>query len=455
MGTIAATTTHLTDAPPLSPNPLPARHFLFCTQPIIGHVEPGLIIADALKARGHAVAWYTGSCMKAYIEQRGFPVFTIESAFDYDGADPNQYFPDRNGLTGIADLKFILKRVFAAAMPMQSDDIRRILKVFPADVLVADFVTFGPRVVSEQIGIPWAAYGFSALSLSSKDTAPYGLGLAPSATGLGRLRNSVLNALMRRVLMADVVQYHDNIRQSIGLPALGLGPTDTPLSPYLYLQGSVPEFEYPRSDLPAQVHYVGALTPRPQAKAFVPPVWWAEVMSGARPVVLVTQGTMDNKDLGELIRPALQALANENVWVVVTTGRETTAEEVGPVPANARVIPFVPYHELLPHVSVMLSNGGYNGVLIALSNGVPLVVCGAQSDKPEICARVEWSGAGLWLRGNRVKPAQIRAATRNVLQAARFQSRAKEYKTWFGQHRGGKTSAQLLEQLAVTRKPVL
>lgn len=455
MGTIAASDACFNVASSVIANTSSSRHFLFCTQPIIGHIEPGLVIADALRARGHTVAWYTGTCMKAYIERRGFQVFVIESAFDYDGADPNQYFPDRNGLTGIADLKFLLKRVFAAAMPMQADDIRRILKMFPADVLVADFVTFGPRVVSEQIGIPWAAYGFSALSLSSKDTAPYGLGLAPSASWLGRLRNGVLNGLMRRVLMADVVKYHDSVRQSIRLPALGLGPTDTPLSPYLYLQGSVPEFEYPRSDLPAQVHYVGALTPRPQAKAFVPPAWWAEVASGARPVVLVTQGTMDNKDLGELIRPALKALADENIWLVVTTGRETTAEEVGPVPANARVIPFVPYHELLPHVSLMLSNGGYNGVLIALSNGVPLVVCGAQSDKPEICARVEWSGAGIWLRGKQVKVAQIREAVRKALQDERYRSRAKKYKTWFGQHQGGETSAQLLEQLAATHKAVV
>lgn len=46
----------------------------------------------------------------------------------------------------------------------------------------------------------------------------------------------------------------------------------------------------------------------------------------------------------------------------------------------------------------MVSNGGYNGVLIALCNGVPLVVNGAQSDKPEICARVRWSGPACGLR---------------------------------------------------------
>jgi MGT family glycosyltransferase len=425
--------------------------FLVCTQPILGHVEPGLVIAEGLRARGHEVAWYSGSCVRARVEAKGHRFFGVRRAFDYDGADPDAFFPARTGLSGMADLRFIVKNVFTAGMPLQAADLEDILAEFPADALVADFVTFGPRVLSERGGPPWAAYGFSALSLSSADTAPYGLGLAPSATPLGRVRNRALNWLVKRVVLRDLVRAHDAERARLGLAAVDAGPTDTPLSPFLYLQGSVPQIEYPRRDLPPQVHFVGALTPAPRAGAFEPPPWWGEL--GKKKVVLVTQGTMDNKDLGELVRPTLAALADEDVLVVATTGRPVAGDELGPLPANARVATFVPYHELLPHVDVMVSNGGYNGVLIALANGVPLVVNGAQSDKPEICARVRWSGAGLHLR--RVTPAGLRAAVRRVLGEPSFRARARALAASFQRHDGAARSAELLERLAETRRPVL
>jgi hypothetical protein len=42
----------------------------------------------------------------------------------------------------------------------------------------------------------------------------------------------------------------------------------------------------------------------------------------------------------------------------------------------------------------MVTNGGYGGVQQALANGVPLVVAGDSEDKPEVAARVRWSGTG-------------------------------------------------------------
>ena len=46
----------------------------------------------------------------------------------------------------------------------------------------------------------------------------------------------------------------------------------------------------------------------------------------------------------------------------------------------------------------MVTNGGYGAVQRAVSTGVPLVVAGNTEDKPEVAARVAWSGAGINLR---------------------------------------------------------
>ena len=85
------------------------------------------------------------------------------------------------------------------------------------------------------------------------------------------------------------------------------------------------------------------------------------------------------------------------------------------LPANVRLERFVPHDLLLPHVDVMVTNGGYGGVQQALANGVPLVVAGDSEDKPEVAARVQWSGTGVNLHTGRPSPAMVARAVRRVL----------------------------------------
>jgi UDP:flavonoid glycosyltransferase YjiC (YdhE family) len=47
--------------------------------------------------------------------------------------------------------------------------------------------------------------------------------------------------------------------------------------------------------------------------------------------------------------------------------------------------------------------------------GVPLVVAGDTEDKPEVAARVAWSGVGITLRTGRPRPDRLRAAVRRRL----------------------------------------
>jgi hypothetical protein len=75
-----------------------------------------------------------------------------------------------------------------------------------------------------------------------------------------------------------------------------------------YLQLTAPSFEFPRRALPASVHFVEAPPIIPN-QAPIPP--WAHGLDGSRKVVLVTQGTFANHDFGQLVVPALAALANE------------------------------------------------------------------------------------------------------------------------------------------------
>ena len=158
--------------------------------------------------------------------------------------------------------------------------------------------------------------GISGLTLSSRDTAPANTTLPPDASPWGRLRNWALTTLINRVVLRNATNHVNYLRWTLGLPPLQRGLFDM-LSPYLYLHGSTRAFEYPRSDLPPQVHFIGPLLSAPTLD-FAPPLWWEDSRSG-HPVVHVTQGTVAT-NANDLLVPTLQALTDEDLLVVATTG---------------------------------------------------------------------------------------------------------------------------------------
>jgi MGT family glycosyltransferase len=277
--------------------------------------------------------------------------------------------------------------------------------------------------------------------------------MPPDASAIGRLRNRCLNWVFQQGLFRDVDVYINQIRGSLGLPPYQQGFLDAAVSPFLYLQGTVPAFEYPRSNLPPQVHFIGPFLPDPPT-SFTPPVWWDE-LQGGKPVIHVTQGTVSTK-ADDLIVPTIQALADEDVLVVATTGGEPIESiKLPQLPANIRIEKFIPHYHLLPHVDVMVTNGGYNGVHVALANGVPLVAAGQTEEKPEICTRVQWAGVGINLKTKTPTPTQIKNAVKKILAEPHYRQKAKLLSADIGRYDAPTLAATLLEQLAATKQPVI
>jgi UDP:flavonoid glycosyltransferase YjiC (YdhE family) len=97
----------------------------------------------------------------------------------------------------------------------------------------------------------------------------------------------------------------------------------------------------------------------------------------------------------------------------------------GPIPANARVATFLPYAHLLPRVSIVITNAGFGGVQLALAHGIPLIAAGGSEEKPEVAARVAWTGAGLDLRTATPTPHRLRDAVRTLLREPRYRESAR------------------------------
>ena len=425
--------------------------FLIATQPITGHVLPTLPLVRKLVERSHEVGWYCGRKFGDRIEETGARFLPYGAAYDYDDSDYDAAFPGRKRLSGLKQIRFDFVNVFVNQIVPQYEDISHILADDPVDVIVADPSVGAASTIDEKGGPPFAVYSVTCLGIKSRDTAPFGLGLMPGYSSLGRLRNRLLYRLASDVIFREVSAALTRQRGALGLPPSKFeGPFP---SPYLYLVPTVPSFEYPRTDMPRQVHFVGAMLPEPP-RGFNPPAWWNDVVESERPVVLVTQGTAAT-DAEELISPTLEALAEEDVLVIAAGVRSVESLGIGRVPGNARLEAFVPFKALLPHVDLYVTNGGFGGVHHALANGVPIICGGTTEDKPEICNRVSYSGVGINLKTNRPTPEQVGRAVNTVLSDGRYRHNARRIQSELSRHDAPTEAAVLLERLADTGRPVL
>jgi MGT family glycosyltransferase len=420
-------------------------NILIATTPADGHVNPMVQVARHLVERGHRVWWYTGKHFREEVERIGARYCPMREGEDFSGLSRDQAFPELEKLEGLRFFEAGMRRIFFEPAPGQMSDLVALLGSLPIDVLVADETCFGAGLAREKTNIPFVWIATSIYFFRSRDTAPLGLALPPSRTYLGRLRNALLAQLTDRVFLPGLRQAADQMRVRVGLQPLRGGVLqNVTLPPDLYLLGTVPAFEYPRSDLLPQTHFVGPFFGAPPEQ-FDPPAWWHELEHARRPVVHVTQGTVTtNPD--SLIVPTILALAHENVLLVVTTSGASVNLPV-PLPPNVRIEPYLPHYYLLPHVDVMVTNGGYGGVQMALGHGVPLVVAAATEEKPEVAAHVAWAGVGRRIKAISPSPAQIRTAVRTVLADPAYRRNAQALQAQYKAHNGAARAAELIEAL--------
>jgi UDP:flavonoid glycosyltransferase YjiC (YdhE family) len=377
--------------------------------PAHGHIAPMLAVAEDLVGRGDDVRFVTGSRFADKVAATGASFVPLPAEADFDLEQFVQRFPERAKLKGLKAATFDLENLVARPAKEQYQTLMSALEAQPAAAVLAEPLFFGAALLLEHQRPQRPAVvkcSIVPLPIDSRDTAPFGLGLPPARL-FNRQRNAALSALNHRIVRRANQSVGDQYREVHGKDMPG-SMFDWGRRADALVQFSVPSFEYPRTDAPPNLHYVGPLS----ATGSVAPLpdWWGD-LDGTRPVIHVTQGTVADTDYQQVIAPTLRALADEDVLVVVSTGGRPL-DTLPALPPNARAATFLPYDELLPLTSVYVTNGGYGGVQYALRYGVPIVATGGKEDKPEVGARVAWSGVGRRIRTERPTP---RALSRDIL----------------------------------------
>lgn len=422
--------------------------FLLTAMPFTGHVTPMTTVARELVARGHDVRFYTGPRFRDRVEATGATLVPWHEAPDFDEYDMPATFPRLVGKKGMRQLLTNIVDCFATTAPAQVADLMAEWQRAPWDVLAADETSIGAVLFSEKTRRTWATVSVLPLNLAGTAGPPSGMGLIPGTNPFTKARDATLRALVPAIARPISVAI-GKARREIGLPPTRLTMEKLVFSPDLIAASGSPLLDYERPDRPEHLHFVGELrsSVATQTPAADLPAWWPDL--DGRTVVLVSQGTQ-NIDPEDLLRPALAALADRDLIVVATTGVPGRDTLPFPASANARVAGFVPFAALLPHVDLMVTNGGWGGTLSALSHDVPLIVAGGDLDKPEVAARVAWSGAGVNMRTGTPTAKALSAAVDRVFADASFGVAAARVGAQLRSLGGAARAAELLEGMELS-----
>jgi len=401
---------------------------LIASIPAPGHLNPLLAIASLLVKSGHEVAVQVNEVLRPAVEGAGLrflpeiPNAQTSAGYYFDN------YPERMQKSpGMEMTGYDLVHYMARNIPAWFASLKMALYDFPADLILADSTYWGtlPMLLGARDKRPAIAHlGISVVNLCSGKNIPMRPGETPEQRHAERQRRE-------HFILQPAQQAVNAALASLGYPALPCPILEamTELAD-LYLHPGIESFEY--ADSNSKVEYIGAL-PVPAGQPNLPE-WWQKIDRTKR-LVLVTQGTVANRDFGQVVAPALVALGGrKDVTIIVTTGDQPAESIPVAIPANARIASFLPYAEIMPEIDLLITNGGYGTVNMAISHGIPVISAGLTEDKEEVSAHVQWSGAGIDLRTNQATPEAIGDAVDEIFTQPRYRERAHQLSLEFAGH---------------------
>lgn len=396
------------------------KKILFACAPFDGHFSPLTGLAVHLVSQGHDVRWYAQDYYAAKLKKLNIPHYPFVLAQQINQLDLETIFPERKKINNIIKkINFDIRHVFVKQGPLYYQDIARIEDEFDFDLMIADSVFTGVPYVKELMAKPVFSIGVLPLGETSRDLAPSGLGMTPSKTFFGKIKQDILHYVAQKILFGASNKLSLKTLREYGIVSNNFLFDEIIRRSTLVLQSGTPGFEYYRSDLSTNIRFIGPLLP------YSPPADKKYVINTAfkyNRIVLVTQGTVE-KDINKLLVPALEAFRNTRTLVLATTGGSGTDELRKRYPdANFIIEDFIPFADVLPLCDVYITNGGYGGVMMGIQHKVPMVVAGVHEGKNEIAARVGYFKVGVNMKTEKPKPEQIRAAVDEVTTDAVYKT---------------------------------
>jgi MGT family glycosyltransferase len=355
---------------------------VFLNIPAQGHTNPTLAIVKELIARGETVLYYSFNEFQSAIEGTGAEFRSCDQtlAFDPTRPDPNLFrFGSQILQTSQMLIPNLLPRVKADAPDIIIHDslcvwgwmIARILRI-PA---ICSTTTFAINV---------------RISVQSVRDVTRFLGMivstVPEQMAFERMKREMRNAYgtAPKALM-DIFKNESDMT---------LVYTSQEFQPFARMFSS--KYRFTGASIDASL----AETP-------------FEVPTNKR-IIYVSLGTLFNENL-QFFKMCCEAFSGVDAHVVMSIGKKNAIEDLGILPANVSVYPFVPQLAVLSKSDLFITHGGMNSVHEALWFGVPMIVVPQASDQLFVARQVESVGAGTRLEHHQVSVDRLQSDAERLL----------------------------------------
>jgi rhamnosyltransferase subunit B len=370
-------------------------HFLLTPFGSAGDVNPFIWMGRLLQARGHEVELITAPMFREMVEGAGLPFLPLGNEKEFEAIihHPDLWKP----LKGTAlvleyGAKFLRPCYEIIASRVRPGETR----------LVSPFHLFAARVAREKFHVPLVSTHLQPSCFLSLYDTPV---LIPGMEWITKLPKWVKRIMFSLPNPAD-------FKLSPVLKKLcrevGVTPPPRPLpywmhSPDANLALFPSWFSAPQPDWPEHATQTGFPLEDLKGQYDLPSSLKAWLDAGDKPV-LMSPGS-GNAQAQDFFREGLEAcrLAGKRALI----GTRYPEQLPSPLPEFARYFDYLPFGELLPHVSVLIHHGGIGTLSQALAAGVPQLLMPMGHDQPDNAMRLARLGAGASLSPKEFKATKV------------------------------------------------
>lgn len=367
--------------------------FLLTCVPGLGHFNPLVALARALKDAGHTLAVATAPSFAGVVSGAGLEF--LPAGLDWDERRLLETLPELRSVQKMYRGEWMMNNLFLDRSPRRMiEDLRAIIPGFKPDAIIAGSFEYGGPLAAEEAGLPYANANYTVRwnrwilkhaigPALGRLRQQIGLPPDPDVSAFGRyldlcfsppswtFEGALLRPELTRLVVAKLMSADLPMRQRLsGLRAIALQrifamslrrhPEQAAIGPHLHFVG-----DSLRPDGPS--------VPR-----------WLEEMP-RQPTIFVSLGTVLGAEYPHLFDQILAAFRDQEVNLVMTLGGTADPARFGVQPINVRIVRFMSQEDLrqlLPHVDLCINHAGYGSVMEALLRGIPLVLLPLVSDAP-------------------------------------------------------------------------
>jgi MGT family glycosyltransferase len=164
---------------------------------------------------------------------------------------------------------------------------------------------------------------------------------------------------------------------------------------------------------------------------------------GQQPIIYISLGTVFNTS-STFFRTCLNVFRGMDQHVVIACGDRVDIASLGPIPDHIIIQPYVPQLDLLRRSRLFITHAGMNGVLEALTLGVPMLMIPQMLEQTMNARQVVAQGSGIILEKEQVTQESLGDAIAQMLGDQRYTERAHDLSKVLGESHGPQQAADVI-----------